>query len=72
MHAGVYIFRPGGALNTGAHSNVMMAGGACAADVFWTPVGAATLRANAAPLATPTFSGNIPDAAGSPSDILRT
>ena len=62
--AGVYIFRAGGALNTGANSNVVLAGGACASDVFWAPVGATTLGANAALSPTPTFSGNILDAAG--------
>jgi len=62
--AGVYIFRPGGALNTGANSRVALAGGACASDVFWVPVGAATLGANAAPSPEPTFAGNILAAAG--------
>jgi hypothetical protein len=62
--AGVYIFRPGGALNTGANSNVILANGACASDVFWAPVGATTLGANAALSLTPTFVGNILDAAG--------
>lgn len=62
--AGVYIFRPGGALNTGANSNVFLANGACASDVFWAPVGATTLGANAALSPTPTFVGNILDAAG--------
>ena len=62
--AGVYIFRPGGALNTGANSRVILAGGACASDVFWAPVGATTLGANAAASLTPTFVGNILDAAG--------
>jgi hypothetical protein len=62
--AGVYIFRPGGALNTGANSRVILANGACASDVFWAPVGATTLGANAALSLTPTFVGNILDAAG--------
>lgn len=62
--AGVYIFRPGGALTTGANSNVILANGACASDVFWVPAGAATLGANSALSPTPTFSGNILDAAG--------
>ena len=62
--AGVYIFRPGGALTTGANSDVLLTNGACAADVFWVPVGATTLGANAALSPTPTFSGNILDAAG--------
>ena len=62
---GVYIFRSsGGALTTGANSRVNLAAGACASDVFWAPVGATTLGANAAPSATPTFVGNILDAAG--------
>jgi Ice-binding-like/IPTL-CTERM motif len=62
--AGVYIFRPGGALNTGANSSVILAGGACASDVYWAPVAATTLGANAALSPTPTFVGNILDAAG--------
>lgn len=62
--AGVYIFRPGDALNTGANSQVVLANGACASDVFWAPVGATTLGANAALSPTPTFVGNILDAAG--------
>lgn len=63
--AGVYIFRAGGALTTGANSSVVLSGGACANDVFFAPVGATTLGANAAPsLVTPTFQGNILDAAG--------
>jgi hypothetical protein len=62
--AGVYIFRPGGALNTGDNSSVILANGACASDVFWAPIGATTLGANAALSLTPTFVGNILDAAG--------
>jgi ice-binding like protein len=62
--AGVYIFRPGGALNTGANSSVVLAGGACASEVFWAPVGGTTLGANAALSPTPTFVGNILDDAG--------
>lgn len=62
--AGVYIFRPGGALNTGADSSVILANGACAGRVFWAPVGATTLGANAAASLAPTFVGNILDAAG--------
>jgi hypothetical protein len=62
--SGIYIFRPGGALNTGANSLVTLAGGACASDVYWAPVGATTLGANAALSLTPTFVGNILDAAG--------
>lgn len=44
--AGVYIFRPAGALTSGANSRVVAAGGACESDVFWTPTGATTLGAN--------------------------
>jgi hypothetical protein len=62
--AGVYIFRPGGALNTGANSSVTLTNGACASDVYWAPVGATTIGANAALSPTPTFVGNILDAAG--------
>ena len=63
--AGVYIFRPGGALTTGQDSRVVVSGGACESDVFWTPIGATTVGANSAPsLATATFVGNILDAAG--------
>lgn len=45
--AGVYIFRPGGAFNQAADSHVVMAGGVCENDVFWTPIGATTIGANA-------------------------
>jgi hypothetical protein len=62
--SGVYIFRPGGALTTGANSDVLLTNGACASDVFWVPVGATTIGANDALSPTPTFSGNILDAAG--------
>jgi len=62
--AGVYVFRPGGALNSGDNSSVVLVNGACAGNVFWAPVGATTLGANAALSATPTFVGNILDAAG--------
>lgn len=62
--AGVYVFRPGGALDTAANSSVVLTGGACATDVFWAPGGAATIGANAALSASPTFAGNIIDAAG--------
>ena len=51
--AGVYIFRPGGALGSAANSNVVVAGGACATDVFWAPVGGTTIGANSS------FVGNI-------------
>lgn len=57
--SGVYVFVPGGALDTGANSSVVLANGACAGNVFWAPVGAATLGANAATSPTPTFVGNI-------------
>ncbi|MEO8346272.1 MAG: IPTL-CTERM sorting domain-containing protein [Betaproteobacteria bacterium] len=62
--AGVYVFLPGGALNTGADSQVTLAGGACASDVYWAPVGATTIGANATLSLQPTFVGNILDAAG--------
>lgn len=57
--AGVYIFRPGGALNPAANSRVVGAS-VCANDVFWAPNGATTIGANA------TFVGNIlePQSAG--------
>ena len=64
LGGGTYIFRPGGALNTGANSRVVLVGGACASDVFWAPVAATTLGANAALSPTPTFQGNILDNAG--------
>ncbi len=57
--AGTYIFRPGGALTTGANSKVVLADGASSCDVFWAPIGATTLGANAATSATPTFVGTI-------------
>jgi hypothetical protein len=60
---GVYIFKPNGALTTGANSIVTLASGACASDVFWAPT-ATTLGANAASSPTPTFVGNILDPAG--------
>jgi hypothetical protein len=60
---GVYIFKPNGALTTGANSLVTLANGACASDVFWAPT-ATTLGANAATSPTPTFVGNILDPAG--------
>ncbi len=62
--AGVYVFRPGGALTTGANSRVILANGACASDVFWAPVAATSIGANAALSPTPTFVGNILDGAG--------
>jgi uncharacterized repeat protein (TIGR01451 family) len=54
---GTYIFRPGGALNTGANSIVKVIGGASACDVFWTPT-ATTLGANS------TFLGTVIDGGG--------
>lgn len=56
--AGTYIFRPVGALTTGANSIVSLTGGATAFDVFWTPSAAVTLGANS------TFKGTVIDAAG--------
>lgn len=50
---GIYVFRPGGAITTGANSSVVIADGACADDVFWAPEGATTIGANA------DFIGNI-------------
>ena len=56
--AGVYIFRPGGALDPMANTNVVMAGGACQSDVFWAPNGGTTIGANA------NFVGNVFRGAG--------
>jgi hypothetical protein len=56
--AGVYVFRSGGAITTGASSSVIVGGGACESDVYWAPIGAATLGATAP------FAGSILDAAG--------
>lgn len=56
---GVYVFRStGGAITTGANSSIVLAGGACAGDVFWTAVGLTTLGGTSA------FIGNLLDAAG--------
>lgn len=55
--AGTYIFRPDGALTTGANSVVSLVG-VSPCDVFWTPTGATTLGANS------TFAGTDIDAAG--------
>lgn len=52
--AGAYIFRADGALNTAAGTIVVLAGGASACDVFWTPT-ATTLGANT------TFAGTVID-----------
>jgi len=63
---GTYIFRSGGALTTGANSQVVLINGASASDVFWTPTGLASIGANSATSPTPTFVGNIiADALGS-------
>lgn len=56
--SGTYIFRMDGALTTGANSTVVLAGGASACDVWWTPIQATTLGANS------TFVGTDIDAAG--------
>lgn len=55
---GVYIFRPGGALNPAANAKIVTAGGVCENDIFWAPTGATTLGANT------TFLGSIIDDAG--------
>jgi hypothetical protein len=55
---GVYIFKSGGPLGTGASSTVSLTGGACAANVFWAPMAATTFGANA------NFAGSVFDAAG--------
>ncbi len=49
---GLYIFRPGGALDPAANSSVVTADGACVDNVFWTPTGGTTIGANAAFLGT--------------------
>ena len=63
----IWIFRPSGALNTGANSIIALENGASACNVFWTPGGDATLGANASTSATPTFVGTIIPT--SPADI---
>jgi hypothetical protein len=56
---GIFIFRSsGGAVTTGANSQVLVGGGASAGCVFWAPVGATTLGANSS------FVGTILAAAG--------
>ena len=56
---GVFIFRStGGAITTGANSNIVLAGGACAGNVFWTAVGLTTLGGAS------NFVGSILDSAG--------
>ncbi|MGC9968935.1 MAG: ice-binding family protein [Minisyncoccia bacterium] len=63
---GIYIFKSGGALTTGANSKVVLTNGALAQNVYWIPGGTATLGANSATSPTPTFVGNIiADALGS-------
>jgi hypothetical protein len=57
--AGTFIFRPAGALTTGANSQIALSGGASACDVFWVPGGATTIGANSASSPTYTFAGNI-------------
>lgn len=56
--AGTYIFRMDGALTSSANSKVVLAGGASACDVWWTPTQATTLGANS------TFAGTDMDASG--------
>lgn len=56
--AGTYIFRMTGALTTSANSLVVVAGGASACNVWWTPTAATTLGANS------TFGGTVIDASG--------
>jgi hypothetical protein len=56
---GVYVFRStGGAITTGANSSIVLTGGACAGNVYWTAIGLTTLGG------TSTFVGSILDAAG--------
>ncbi|PIT96259.1 hypothetical protein COT94_01020 [Candidatus Falkowbacteria bacterium CG10_big_fil_rev_8_21_14_0_10_37_14] len=56
--AGTFLFRPGGALTTGANAIVISTAGASACDIFWTPGAATTLGANTA------FLGTVIDASG--------
>lgn len=56
--AGTYIFRMDGALTTSANSSVVLAGGASACDVWWTPIQGTTIGANSS------FAGTDIDAAG--------
>ena len=55
---GTYIFRMNGALTTSVNSIVVLAGGASACNVWWTPTQATTLGANS------TFIGTDIDASG--------
>jgi hypothetical protein len=57
LGAGTYVFRPGGALTTGANSHVLLSGPS-ECDIFWTPTGATNLGDNS------TFIGTVIDAAG--------
>jgi hypothetical protein len=62
-----WIFTSTGALTTGNNSSITLAHGANPNNVFWAPVGLATIGAyttGGVPAATPTFVGNILDAAG--------
>jgi hypothetical protein len=56
--SGTYIFRMNGALTTSANSVVVLAGGASACDIWWTPTAATTLGANS------TFVGTDIDESG--------
>lgn len=49
---GTYIFRMEGALTTSANSVVVLAGGATACNIWWTPTAATTLGANSTFLGT--------------------
>jgi hypothetical protein len=64
----VWVFKSTGALTTGASTvgfpSVVLANGASATNVFWAPATAATLGANYAVSATPTFVGTIITDAG--------
>ena len=60
---GVYIFRPGGALNAAANSIVTLTNSACESDIYWAPDGATGIGANA------TFAGNIIEGAAAANDI---
>jgi type VI secretion system secreted protein VgrG len=55
---GTYIFRMDGTLTSSANSSVVVAGGASACDIWWTPTQATTLGANSA------FVGTDIDASG--------
>ena len=55
----VFIFKPGGALTTGADSSVKLASSTSACNVFWAPTGATTLGANTSVTTAPSFVGSI-------------